>query len=271
MEQTLPLRKAALGAASLASLLGLAACAGGGRLAEAPSAAPVSPQRAASLHSSGYDAPAFDAARTNETASAVIVPAAYEAPVKDAPTPMSPYFTPEAPSSVSAEAAVPAPTPRAYAATPRAPLPDLDAIIVTDERAPVRTAQVYEGETRSVLPERAAPRAPAPAPAPATNAPAAPASRADAAPASSASSALHLASYRRADQAEAGWAVLTRDHGPVLAGLSPARTRIDVPGQGTFVRLIAGPLDPGQAQTACAALERQGAYCAVTDWTTDRF
>ena len=60
--------------------------------------------------------------------------------------------------------------------------------------------------------------------------------------------------------------MLTRDHGGVLAGLSPARTTVELPGRGAFVRLLAGPLPDGDARTACAALEVQGAYCAVVRW-----
>ena len=271
MEQTRPLRKTAASLAGVALAASLSGCAGGGRLAEAPTAAPVSPARAASLRSTGYDAP--DVAAPATARSALIVPARYEASAPQRPASqasaqqaMSPYFTPDdAPESASAAPAVPAPRASAYAAGARAPLPDLDAIVVTDERtpaAPIRTAQVFESETRSVLPERAPPTAPAPAPRqePARDAPAA-----------SGTVGLHLASYRQASQAEAGWGVLTRDHAAVLAGLRPALARVDVPGQGAFVRLIAGPLPPGQARTACAALETQGAYCAVTDWSSETF
>ena len=286
MEQTLPLRKTAKTAARAAlisaAILAAPGCASDAKLAEAPMAAPVSPARAASLRSLGYDAPDVAA-----PARALVVPARYEAAsapaapqAPSAPEAMSPYFTPEAASEATSDTtpAVPAPRPSAYAAAPRAPLPDLDAIVVTEDtvaaekapEAPVRTAQVFEGETRSVMPRRTAPEAKTPAaePAPAT----APIRREPAnGTARSGGSALHLASYRQASQAEAGWQVLTRDHGAVLAGLSPALARVDVPGQGAFVRLIAGPLAPTQARTACAALETQGAYCAVTDWSPEAF
>ena len=102
--------------------------------------------------------------------------------------------------------------------------------------------------------------APTPAPAPARPRPS------FAAPTSTGTAALHLASYRQVAQAEAGWRVLTRDHADVLSALRPGVAEVSLPGRGVFIRLLAGPLTPGEAEVACEALEADGAYCAIAQW-----
>ncbi|MBB4659173.1 hypothetical protein [Parvularcula dongshanensis] len=166
-----------------------------------------------------------------------------------------------------AEKVEPAPLrqPAAWTAPSRGPLPDLDEIVIRREApTPVRYAaaeaeagQTFTGETRSVMDDVVRPEgADEPVAEPEVLASLAPSAGPEAA-------ALHLASYRAMAQAEEGWQVLTKQFGDVLNGLSPLTMYVDVPGQGEFVRLLAGPLDEGAAQDACAILEDQGTYCAV--------
>lgn len=71
--------------------------------------------------------------------------------------------------------------------------------------------------------------------------------------------AVHLASFRSRDRAEAGWGEL-RDKFAGLKDLSPRITEVALPGQGTFFRLLAGPLpDRAAAESLCKAMQKQ--YC----------
>lgn len=74
---------------------------------------------------------------------------------------------------------------------------------------------------------------------------------------------LHLASYRDAEQARAGWAALQRRYPEALAGLDPQLGRVDLgPGRGTYWRLNAGPVDSAaRAKVLCGRLEALGQYC----------
>lgn len=293
MEQTSPLRKTARRLAVSVSLFGLVACASGGKPDAAPTIrAPVSAGQAATLRSAGYDAPLVDlsndATAQDRSAAPLIVPAAYVTPdslgfvAADTAVTQNPYFvdTPEP----AGPATVPPPAPSAYApgrvTSARAALPDLDAIVITDDRKPTQfadnanAAQTYQGETRSVLSDRV----PAPKPAVSTQADtqrqptssgrfekvATPTTE----PVSTGRSALHLASYRQVSKAEDGWIVLQQEYPAILASLQPTVTQIQIPGQGTFVRLLAGPLSDEEAKSACATLESRGTYCAVMDWPT---
>ena len=239
------------------SCLFLAACAGG-----ASGSTAFAPSPANGLHSGGYRAPEIDtvrapAARTASQLQAPRAPAVglrggvvqSAQPVRIAQAkPAAPAEVVE-PTNVAPE--VPPAPARDWSAARRAPLPDLDEIVITREETRLAAAP----PTRSVLPEA---QRPAPAPAPA----AAPAR----APSADGAYALHLASYRQAAQAEAGWLVLTRDHPSVLRGLAPSRAAVDLPEQGRFHRLLAGPLAAGEAAASCAAMEAEGGYCAVVPW-----
>ncbi|MCQ8186139.1 hypothetical protein [Parvularcula maris] len=73
--------------------------------------------------------------------------------------------------------------------------------------------------------------------------------------------AVHLASYRGADDAAIGWQILLDRH-PVLSHHEPVTAVVDLGAKGVFVRLLAGPLpDEGAASALCRALSREGAYC----------
>lgn len=70
---------------------------------------------------------------------------------------------------------------------------------------------------------------------------------------------LHLASFRSEERARRGWEELQARH-PELKGLKPQVTRVDLPGQGTFFRLLAGPVaDRATADRLCKTLQAQ--YC----------
>jgi cell division septation protein DedD len=104
---------------------------------------------------------------------------------------------------------------------------------------------------------------PAPATPAATPAPAAPEKAAPApvaAPASASGSvAVHLASFRSEERARIGWTEL-QDRHAALKGLEPRISRIDIPGQGTYYRLLAGPVtDRAAAEALCGRLTTQ--YC----------
>jgi hypothetical protein len=67
---------------------------------------------------------------------------------------------------------------------------------------------------------------------------------------------VHLASLRTQDAAEKGWASLRRAYGKLLGDLKADFQKIDVPGKGTFYRIVAGPLkNPQDAQSLCRQLK----------------
>ncbi|MFH1804631.1 MAG: tetratricopeptide repeat protein [Pseudomonadota bacterium] len=84
-----------------------------------------------------------------------------------------------------------------------------------------------------------------------------------AAPASSGGTSIHLASYRSAAEAERGWRVLTGRYGNDLGGLSHDVQRADIPGKGTYYRLLATGMSGENARSVCASLKRSGQYCDV--------
>ena len=231
----------------------MTACASGQsetRFAPAPSAR--------ALGTAGYVAPEISSAAPRAPVRiAQVVPAAaptlaasaeVAAPIAPSTAVATPLRLSERPAASAPE--VPAPPVRRWSdEAPRAPLPDLDEIVVTHEAPQAVRSQTASAQppARSVLP-------------PARRA--APVSRGG----RSADYALHLASYREPAQALAGWDVLTREHPQALSDLAPARAAVDLEGRGRFHRLIAGPLPEARADATCAALEDEGAYCAVVRW-----
>lgn len=79
---------------------------------------------------------------------------------------------------------------------------------------------------------------------------------------SSGGKSVHLASYRNQAQAERGWQVLTKRFGQ-LASLQHGVTRADIPGKGTYYRLMATGLSDSSAKSICAELKRSGQFCDV--------
>ena len=80
-------------------------------------------------------------------------------------------------------------------------------------------------------------------------------------------SAVHLASYRNPQNAEAGWRELQAGAPGALAGLEARLAEADLGERGVFLRLKAGPLDsPAAAATLCAQLEAAGHWCSPVDY-----
>ncbi len=78
----------------------------------------------------------------------------------------------------------------------------------------------------------------------------------------SASYAIHLASYRRRDEASRGWAQLVRTYPRLLTGLRPVVSPFDLGAEkGRFFRLAAGPLTRAGAAAACTSLGARHQYC----------
>lgn len=84
-------------------------------------------------------------------------------------------------------------------------------------------------------------------------------------------SAVHLASYRYREHADAGWAQLQADAPGLLSGLQPRLSEADLGERGVFLRLKAGPLDsPQAAADLCGALQAAGQWCAPADYSGEQ-
>lgn len=106
---------------------------------------------------------------------------------------------------------------------------------------------------------------PDPAAMPAAAEPAAP--PADMIDAPSLQHGVHIASYRLAHNAVAGWQTLQAQY-PTLADLQARVEAREIEGRGTFLRLKAGPFDnAGAARQLCADIEAAGGYCMAGDFT----
>ena len=76
--------------------------------------------------------------------------------------------------------------------------------------------------------------------------------------------AVHLASVRDPARVPDEWRVLVHAY-PALAGLGPLPPQpIEIPGQGTFYRVSAGPFPSRtDAQVACERVKGAGGECSV--------
>jgi hypothetical protein len=73
---------------------------------------------------------------------------------------------------------------------------------------------------------------------------------------------LHLASYRRVEDADRGWAEMLEGHGDLLQGLELSIRRVEIPERGTFFRIHAGPVaERADALALCNRLNSRGTYC----------
>lgn len=82
---------------------------------------------------------------------------------------------------------------------------------------------------------------------------------------------VHLASYRHAEEARAGWVKLQRDYPHELGLLEPRLEKVEIEGRGVFMRLIGGGFASQDKATAlCTALKALGAYCAVASFQGER-
>lgn len=75
---------------------------------------------------------------------------------------------------------------------------------------------------------------------------------------------IHLASYRGKTAAMEGWHMLQQSYKSALASYRPIIRRFDAGKDGTYQRLLAGPLSThAAAESLCASLKKQGAWCQV--------
>jgi hypothetical protein len=76
--------------------------------------------------------------------------------------------------------------------------------------------------------------------------------------------AIHVASVRDAADVSGEWGRLAKRY-QVLSGLEPqAPTVIEVPGKGTFYRILGGAFTTtAEAQTVCERVRSAGGYCAI--------
>lgn len=72
----------------------------------------------------------------------------------------------------------------------------------------------------------------------------------------------HLASYRDEIHAAAGWKTLQKAHRDLLINRSPVTVTAEIPGQGTFVRLMAGGFGQlADVSEFCSEVKASGQYC----------
>jgi hypothetical protein len=72
----------------------------------------------------------------------------------------------------------------------------------------------------------------------------------------------HLASYRDEIHAAAGWKTLQKAHRDLLINRSPVTVTAEIPGQGTFVRLMAGGFGQlADVSEFCSGFKASGQYC----------
>ena len=76
---------------------------------------------------------------------------------------------------------------------------------------------------------------------------------------------VHLASYVSQQAAVEGWQQLRQVHGDLLGRLSYGIAVVDLGEQGTFYRLLAGPLETqAMAASLCAGLKARNIFCATS-------
>ena len=72
----------------------------------------------------------------------------------------------------------------------------------------------------------------------------------------------HLASYRDQEHAMAGWKTLKKSHRDLLINRAPIMVKAEIPGQGTFVRLMTdGFTQLTDVSEFCTGLKATGQYC----------
>ena len=82
---------------------------------------------------------------------------------------------------------------------------------------------------------------------------------------------VHLASYRAADEARAGWQRLQRKYPSELGLLEPRLERVEIEGKGEFLRLVGGGFTSrDKAAALCQSLKQRGIYCSVSGFVGER-
>ncbi len=82
---------------------------------------------------------------------------------------------------------------------------------------------------------------------------------------------VHLASYRKMDEARTGWRQLQRENPDELGLLEPRVEGVNVEGKGRFLRLIGGGFAArDKAEVLCGQLKAKGLFCSVASFEGDR-
>lgn len=82
---------------------------------------------------------------------------------------------------------------------------------------------------------------------------------------------VHLASYRRMEEASAGWQKLQRDNPDELGLLEPRIERVSIEGKGAYLRLVGGGFSSREKATAlCDELAMKGVFCRVSNFGGER-
>lgn len=82
---------------------------------------------------------------------------------------------------------------------------------------------------------------------------------------------VHLASYRRMEEARAGWRQLQRENPDELGLLEPRVEGVDVENKGRFLRLIGGGFSSkDKAEALCAQLKTKDMFCSVASFEGER-
>ncbi|MCB2114671.1 MAG: SPOR domain-containing protein [Parvularculaceae bacterium] len=82
---------------------------------------------------------------------------------------------------------------------------------------------------------------------------------------------VHLASYRHADDASAGWKKLQRENPDELGLLEPRIEKVSIEGKGEYLRLVGGGFSSREkAKALCDTLAEKGVFCRVATFGGDR-
>ena len=82
---------------------------------------------------------------------------------------------------------------------------------------------------------------------------------------------VHLASYRRAEEASAGWNKLQRDNPDELGLLEPRIERVSIEGKGAYLRLVGGGFSSREkAKALCDTLAMKGVFCRIANFGGER-
>lgn len=82
---------------------------------------------------------------------------------------------------------------------------------------------------------------------------------------------VHLASYRHAEEASAGWKKLQRENPDELGLLEPRVEKVSIEGKGEYLRLVGGGFSSREkAKALCDKLTAKGVFCRVANFGGDR-
>lgn len=82
---------------------------------------------------------------------------------------------------------------------------------------------------------------------------------------------VHLASYRHAEEASAGWNKLQRENPEELGLLEPRVEKVSIEGKGEYLRLVGGGFSSREkAKALCDTLAAKGVFCRVANFGGDR-